>query len=138
MVHGEFYGADRRRDNRGGPNSSVDRDGGPQFGLDDLGGWRENWHALFVGRKPTDGGVALLERRRDQQVIDLVKTQVETGADLDDAVELVRRVVNEQSGFKALSALTALEVAEKWTGRPHGVKVSGYRFALAARVLDGR
>ena len=135
VVHGEFYGADRRRDNRGGPANPVDRDGGPQFGLDDLGGWRENWHALFVGRKPTDGGVALLERRRDQQLVDLVKAQVETGVDLDDAVDLVRRVVNDQTGFQSLPALTALEVAERWTRRPGGVRVSGHRFSLAARML---
>ena len=47
----EFYGANRRRNNFGSRFNPVDGCGGPQFAPDAFGGWRENWHTFYAGRK---------------------------------------------------------------------------------------
>ena len=50
-LKAEFFGRNRRRDNRGSKFNRVDRDGGSEFSVDAFGGWRENWSTIFVGQK---------------------------------------------------------------------------------------
>ena len=135
VVHEEFYGANRRRDNQGSATNPVDRDGGPQFALDELGGWRENWHTLFVARKPADGGVELLTHRRNQLVLDLMKVQLETGVPEDDAAARIVDVMAPRAEFASLPGLTRDAVSRIWLKRPGAVKVSAYRWSRAAAIL---
>lgn len=69
----EFYGANRRRNNTGSELKPIDSHGEPQFAIDGFGGWRENWHAIYVGRK-TPGWLARRDTHDLQQaVIDIAK-----------------------------------------------------------------
>jgi len=51
IIHNELYSRNRRRDNQGSGHNKVDRYGGSQFSVDGFGGWRENWHTIYAGKK---------------------------------------------------------------------------------------
>lgn len=72
-IKSVFYGNNRRRDNRGGPHCAVDRDGGQQFAVDALGGWRENWHTIYIGHKDLDFTATKSSLVRSQIYVDLMK-----------------------------------------------------------------
>lgn len=76
-LKAEFFGGNRRRDNRGSKANPVDQDGGEQFSVDPFGGWRENWHSIYVGAKDEAYYKDRLERAKYQVIINLVKTQME-------------------------------------------------------------
>ncbi|MCR8726824.1 class I SAM-dependent methyltransferase [Frigidibacter sp. ROC022] len=140
-VYSEFYGRNRRRDNRGSEVNPVARDGGAEFAVDDLGGWRENWFCIHVARKPTDGGAAQAERARNQVVVNLVKRMIEIGIDEAAAISAVPDVIRnwtmdrgtlirapEGAGF----VLSRDEVETVWKKRPGGLRVTPERYAQAA------
>lgn len=69
----EFYGANRRRNNMGSDLKPIDSHGEPQFAIDGFGGWRENWHAIYVGRKNAAWLAQRDTRDLHQAIIDVAK-----------------------------------------------------------------
>lgn len=93
----EFFGRNRRRDNRGSEVNRVDADGGPQFAVDAFGGWRENWHSIYAGVKDAEYLNAELENARKQVVVNLMKIVTMQGVAESDAVAKIRKVMRGYS-----------------------------------------
>jgi SAM-dependent methyltransferase len=80
-----FHTGNRRRNNRGSAFNAVDRDS-DEFAPDALGGWRENWHTIYIGRK-TKAAVEDLDRRQMLQVLfDLTRVLEASGIDVQTAM----------------------------------------------------
>jgi len=94
-LKSEFYGGNRRRDNQGSAANRVDRDGGEQFAVDEFGGWRENWHTVFVGRKDAEYKEERLAEAKMQTVINLLNIQFKNGSSRVMALNRVHAVVNK-------------------------------------------
>jgi SAM-dependent methyltransferase len=139
----EFYGANRRRNNLGSADNPVDGAGGPAFAPDGFGGWRENWHAVYVGRKTPGWREKRIERTRQQIVVDIFKAlltdgttpealpavaeQTLTGLALTNAGEVVRCTDGVGLG------ISSDEAEDIWNRRGKlGIKPSYRRFALLA------
>lgn len=75
-LKAEFFGGNRRRDNRGSEANPVDKDGGEEFAVDAFGGWRENWHSIYVGKKDDGYAADQLEFAKRQVIVNLVKAQI--------------------------------------------------------------
>jgi SAM-dependent methyltransferase len=85
-VRGEFYGQNRRRDNRGSKANAVDRDGGAPFAVDAFGGWRENWFTIFAGVKDDAYLTEKMLRAKMQVAVNGMKVLVtDKGMDPADA-----------------------------------------------------
>jgi SAM-dependent methyltransferase len=135
VIKAEFFGANRRRDNRGSKFSAVDKDGGPQFALDELGGWRENWHTVFAAQKSYDP-TELATRWRDQWLLDLIKAQAEKGVDVESAAMNAARALNEGGipEFRRLPPVSEEHALFVWNKRPGRIKTSSMRYSRAAAL----
>jgi len=144
-VKAEFYGKNRRRDNRGSDSNRVDRDGGSEFSVDGFGGWRENWSSVYCGKKSVEH---LREKQivsEKQVILNLIKHLTKTGLSEDSAIDKVYsiiqgiRVSHDQeitSVGKGLGLRYSLsEVREIWETRGrNGLKPSYSRFVMARAV----
>jgi len=81
-----FFADNRRRNNLGSSANRVDQDGGPKFAPDALGGWRENWFSIYIGKKVPDGAERLHERRLKQVLVDIIKGLTEREVPEDEAI----------------------------------------------------
>jgi SAM-dependent methyltransferase len=88
-ISAEFNGLNRRRDNRGSPANPVDKDGGPAFGVDSFGGWRENWSTVYVGRKNAAWLEAQMVRQQKQLAMNLIKYLTKHGMEPEAAAQRV-------------------------------------------------
>jgi SAM-dependent methyltransferase len=79
----EFYSANRRRNNTGSASNPIDGHGEPDFAVDGFGGWRENWHAIYAGRKTPGYAEKKAATAVRQAVIDLFKTLRQEGTPED-------------------------------------------------------
>jgi hypothetical protein len=61
------------------------------------GGWRENWFTVYVGRKLPDGAELLLERRRNQTLLDIIEGRNEKGIKENEAIDAVRSIIEHVS-----------------------------------------
>lgn len=93
QLQTEFYGRNRRRDNRGSVACPVDRDGGEQFAIDALGGWRENWQSIYAGQKDSEFAAEKLDQAHLQTVVNLMKMRTESGIPEAEAAKDVARVL---------------------------------------------
>lgn len=145
-IKAEFFGRNRRRDNRGSELNAVDRDGGPQFAVDGFGGWRENWFTIFAGLKDPDYSDGVLETAKQQVVVNLMK-QLElagvAGADAaDQVVATLRRtrITRDQEvslcdESESSFAYTVDDVLGIWRTRGRRAPRPGYnRFVMARRL----
>lgn len=89
----EFYGKNRRRDNRGSDVNAVDRDGGPEFAVDAFGGWRENWFSVYVGQKDKEYLRTQIKRAETQVIINLMKHLEVAGFDKTKAAKKVQSIL---------------------------------------------
>ena len=85
----EFFGGNRRRDNRGSPNNRVDADGGQLFAVDAFGGWRENWFSIYCGRKNEQYLRDKVNKAEHQVIVNLVKILAKSGIRENEAIERV-------------------------------------------------
>jgi SAM-dependent methyltransferase len=92
-LYGEFLGGNRRKDNRGTDVNPVEEDGGSQFTVDDLGGWRENWSSIYVARKPLATETGLRAWRVQQIFVNVIKRATELGHSEADAIPLALRAL---------------------------------------------
>jgi len=143
-VKAEFYGKNRRRDNRGSQVNPVDGDGGTAFAVDAFGGWRENWFTIYVGQKD-DTYLAEQKAQAERQVIvNAMKTLVDVREmDVDAAA---RHLSERLTGFRVshdgeISAVqngqglkvAGQDIAHLWNRRGvNGTRVSYARFVTAA------
>lgn len=88
-IMAEFYGAGRRRDNRGSAFNPVDRDGGAPFAVDAFGGWRENWITIYAGQKDLDWAAEKKKEAELQVVLDLTRQFFIRGMKLYQAAKIV-------------------------------------------------
>ncbi len=148
----EFYGKNRRRDNRGSDVNAVDRDGGPEFAVDAFGGWRENWFSIYVGQKDDEYLRSQIKRAETQVIINLMKHLEVAGFDQAMAAKKVQSiiasiVVNQDEEITVLSKpllakvkapglkYTRKKIEEIWNKRgSDGIKVSYSRFVMAKKV----
>lgn len=142
-LKAEFYGKNRRRDNRGSATNAVDRDGGADFAVDAYGGWRENWFAIHAGQKDAGYLADRLDRAERQVIINAMKTLVDSrGVPPDAAAAQVCRLlagftVNhdeelERAASRGGISRSQAEILHLWQNRgADGVKVSYARFAMA-------
>lgn len=114
----EFYGASRRRDNRGSDTNPVAADGGPDFAVDAFGGWRENWSTIYCGQHCPDWARTLREATMRQIVVDLMRQYVLQGQKPHEAARHV------SSGLRKLELSSNLRLRRKETGRGIFVKPS--------------
>lgn len=143
-LHQEFYGRNRRRDNRGTSINPVDGDGGEQFAVDMLGGWRENWFTIHVARAPLDKGAHRNEVARSQMMVNLIKRAMELKYTEDEAIARVAEIASSwdindgqlvPTDAPIQPAPTVEDVETVWkTRKPGNVKVTPERFAQAAIV----
>lgn len=150
-LKSEFYGHNRRRDNRGSEVNAVDRDGGPQFSVDGFGGWRENWYTIYVGQKDEEYRLEQIKRGETQVIINLMKHLISNGKRVNPAVKQVQKilsgiVVNQDHEIVLLDSLPNKEsmkgldystekIKEIWLRRGRdGINVSYARFTMAAKV----
>jgi len=147
-IKAEFFGGNRRRDNRGSPANPVDKDGGEQFSLDPFGGWRENWHSIYVGKKELGHAGEKLELAKRQVIINLVKVQMDRckvraiaidrvyeklmslQVSIDQELSLVSK---DKSNFK----FSRKEIVELWKKRQYmgaDLTPSYNRFVMAAKI----
>ena len=139
----EFFGRNRRRDNRGSDMNRVDRDGGPLFAVDAFGGWRENWYSIYAGIKDADHLAGKLETARKQVVVNLMKITTMQGIPDAEAIRKVHSVIQEYSVnhdqeltkvSKASSNLkfTLKELKTIWSTRSKKTVMPSYnRFTMA-------
>jgi len=111
-IKAEFFGGNRRRDNRGSPANPVDKDGGEQFSVDAFGGWRENWHSIYVGKKEASYRLDKLEFAKHQAVINLIKIKVDQYKLRSIAVDRV----HEKLKFLRVNIDQELTLVEKGEG----------------------
>jgi len=146
-IKAEFFGDDRRRDNRGSEANPVDKDGGEPFAVDPFGGWRENWFTVYAGIKDQEYADGLLEQARLQAIVNLMKTMVKAGVPVEQASVIVRRKLRrarinrdqeiekcepEESSFPEL---TVREVRRTWWQRGKlGIRPTFNRFVMARRL----
>lgn len=152
-LKAEFYGANRRRDNRGSPGNPVDGDGGAAFAVDALGGWRENWFTIYAGQKDADYLDERVRRAQAQVVVNAMKMLVDLrGLPEPEAAARLRAlllcyVIDQDEDLREVPYGRGLDLSEddileawktrgrRWRGKPHGaIKISYARFALAARL----
>jgi len=145
QIKSEFYGQNRRRDNRGSDFNPVDRDGGPAFAVDSFGGWRENWFTIYAGQKDE----AVLQEKRDtatkQVIVNLMKALIDRGDEEASAAKFLVGLLKDYtinhdaeiikalpgSGYKT----TEEEVLLCWKKRGrYAPKVSYARYAMAKIV----
>lgn len=145
-LKAEFFGKNRRRDNRGSESNAVDRDGGPEFAVDAFGGWRENWSTIFVGQKDADYLAQRFKNAKRQVAINGMKTLVDDrGMSEDDAAKKLRAILENYSishdeeltqvakGKGEKIPLKAIKEAWKTRGR-NGIKVSYSRFVMSQKL----
>lgn len=87
-LYGESIGKYRRDDNHGTAACSVNQDGGSQFRVDDLGGWRENCGAIYIACKPFAGETSRRQWQHEQIVVNVIKRAVELGHDEAQALRI--------------------------------------------------
>lgn len=150
-LKSEFYGKNRRRDNRGSEVNAVDRDGGPQFSVDGFGGWRENWFSVYVGQKDEEYKQQKIKKGEIQVIINLMKHLIADGKRQSSAAKQVQKIlktmiVNQDHEIVLLDSLangksikgldySVDQIKELWQRRGHeGIKVSYARFTMAAKV----
>lgn len=146
-IKAEFYGRNRRRDNRGSPANPVDRDGGPQFAVDGFGGWRENWFTIYAGVKDPEYAAGVLETAKQQTVVNLMKQLIVAGAGEGEAIERVHEALRHArvSRDQELSACDESEsnfcydteaIAALWRrrGRAPVPRPSYNRFVMSRRL----
>lgn len=145
-VRAEFFGDNRRRDNRGSEVNAVDRDGGPEFAVDAFGGWRENWFTIYVGQKDDAHLAQVMATAKEQTVVNLMKCLTMAGMDEDKAAtKLARklktvRVTRDQELFvcpqkESNFSFTKKDVLGMWNTRGRsGIRPSYNRFVMATRV----
>ena len=143
-LKAEFFGRNRRRDNRGSPSNSVDRDGGEAFAVDAFDGWRENWYTIYAGLK----NAAHLEQRLSdaakQVVVNLMKMRTIDGEDEESAARAVRSVLDgyvvtrDQELHRADRTnipFTEAQILELYRNRGrNGIRPSYNRFVMAKSV----
>ena len=88
-LKSEFWGGNRRRDNRGSDYNPVDRDGGPLFSVDAFGGWRENWYTIYCGQKDLEHSAAKQSFAIAQTALNLIKMYIAKGETIESAFESV-------------------------------------------------
>lgn len=138
----DFFGANRRRDNRGSASNAVDRDGGSSFAVDALGGWRENWYSIYAGIKdPAYLSDRLIAAQR-QVVVNLMKVLVGAGGEPVEAAKTIANTVacltvnqdHELSRVEPGAGMryTEEEVLEIWRTRSAATVMPSYsRFVMA-------
>ncbi len=143
-VKAEFYGKNRRRDNRGSQVNPVDGDGGTAFAVDAFGGWRENWFTIYVGQKDSAYLAERTEQAQRQVIVNAMKTLVDTREmDIDAAAQRVSTLlagysVDHDGEITAAPQGSGVqvspdEVAALWARRGvNGTRVSYARFVTAA------
>jgi SAM-dependent methyltransferase len=142
-LKAEFYGANRRRNNRGSTANPVDGDGGAAFAEDGFGGWRENWYAVYAGRKSDGWRERRIERDRQQLVVDICKALTHYGVSEEtlatEAARALRAVTVSAAGEVARAGagegieLEPAAVDAIWRGRGRlGIRPSFRRFAHLA------
>jgi len=145
MIKSEFYGKNRRRDNRGSEVTPVDGDGGEAFAVDSYGGWRENWFTVYAGQKDEKVFKEKQETARKQVMVNLMKILADKGEDEEKSAKRIADLladydithdaeivkVEDGTGFKT----TAKEVLHCWQKRGrHAPKVGYARFVMAKIV----
>ena len=145
-LKAEFYGKNRRRDNRGSAVNAVDRDGGPEFAVDAFGGWRENWFTIHVGQKDAEYLANRVDRAERQVVINAMKTLVDVrGMAVEQAALKLHRLlqgftVNQDEELEPAGTSPGIlraeeEIIRLWQTRgADGIKVSYSRFAMAEKL----
>lgn len=143
-VKAEFYGKNRRRDNRGSEVNPVDGDGGTDFAVDAFGGWRENWFTIYVGQKDAAYLSDQKAQAQRQVIVNAMKTLVNVRE--MDVEAAAQHLANLLTGFTVDhdGEITAAigdagiqvapdEIVELWTRRGvNGTRVSYSRFVTAA------
>ncbi|MDP3122554.1 class I SAM-dependent methyltransferase [Polynucleobacter sp.] len=107
-----FYSKNRRRNNIGSNTNPVDGDGGAQFQVDALGGWRENWFTVYTGIKPENGLKRFKEKLQNQAAVDLVKKFSEDGLDINASVHLTENIL-KHIDFDLTSKFIILDMPNK-------------------------
>jgi len=150
-LKSEFYGKNRRRDNRGTEVNAVDRDGGPQFAVDGFGGWRENWFTIYVGQKDDEYRKLQIQDGETQVIINLMKHLTASGKSESASAKQLQKLlqgitVNQDHEIILLDSLpngksmTGLNYSTEkikniWRKRgSNGIKVSYARFTMASKV----
>ena len=146
-IRAEFFGGNRRRDNRGSKLNAVDRDGGPEFSVDAFGGWRENWYTIYAGVKDADYVDERSDTAKKQTVINLIKMLTKAGHDEAEAVAIVHarlgvvRVTRDQELYACPPGesnfnMTAEEMHELWRrrGRPGVPRPSHNQTTMVRRL----
>lgn len=147
-VKSEFFGRNRRRDNRGSEVNAVDRDGGPEFSVDAFGGWRENWFTIYVGVKDPAYLRRKMREAKVQTVVNLMKQLTKAGVAEEEAADLVHvrlltvRVTRDQElydckeGRSNFGGFSAERILTLWKrrGREGSARPAYNRFAQARRV----
>jgi SAM-dependent methyltransferase len=138
----EFYTANRRRDNRGSQANPIDGYGGEKFKVDPIGGWRENVHSAYAGRKTAEGKERKMARLRNQLIVDAVRAMVDRGlrdaAACRAAPELLNRVDVAEDGKLTLVSREGPgveQITDIWTRRGKlGIKPTHNRYVIPAMV----
>ena len=147
-VKSEFFGDNRRRDNRGSDYNPVDRDGGPQFSVDAFGGWRENWYTIYVGQKDSSVLQHKIDVAKGQAILNLMKTKIDQGVSDSEAAKQVSKVsaklfinqdqelsvVEEHSANMLTTEEEALHVWKKRVVNETRLRPSYNRFVMAKRT----
>jgi SAM-dependent methyltransferase len=144
-LKAEFYGKNRRRDNRGSKLNAVDRDGGIEFSLDAFGGWRENWFTIYAGQKNPTYLEEQIKTCEMQVVVNLMKHFEQVGLNETTAAEnvqniLSRVIIDHDEEIIHTKEGTGLnyslnEITEIWQRRGrNGIRPSYSRHCTAARL----
>lgn len=144
-IKAEFYGKNRRRDNRGSASNPVDRDGGAEFSVDGFGGWRENWSSVYCGRKSANYLINKTVLAEKQVILNLLKHLNKSGVEISVAVtrvfDLLKTVrITHDQEIQRVERNTGLnysleEIEEIWNTRGRsGLRPSYSRFVMAKSV----
>ena len=150
----EFYGANRRRNNTGSELKPIDSHGEPQFAVDEFGGWRENWHSIYAGRKTPGWPEQRATRDIQQAIIDITKVLSSEGVADDElgvqTSDLLSHVAFNRRGEMVAAALgggldvPAEQCNEVWRTRgklelkPGSLRYSRVAIARAAASARGQ
>jgi hypothetical protein len=143
-VLSEFYTANRRRDNRGSQANPIGMYGEGKFTIDLLGGWRENVHSVYAGRKTTNGKRRKIERLQNQLIVDVVRAMKDRGLKDDVACraapEILNRIDIEEDGGLVLvsrDGQSVEQITDIWTRRGClGIKPTHNRYVIPAMVAE--
>lgn len=140
----EWFGGSRRRNNIGTQSWPMSKSN-KLFTADALGGWRENWYSIYIGRKTPNWENEQKERNKNQLAIELCFIAIRGGMSPDiypqKVAYILSRLAYNKSGEIFLAkpgqgiSMEPNEIRKLWDNHwQHGLKPTAIGYSIAAML----